>query len=937
MDVLNLFEENKVEQVRAIEKRTRNEIERKKEELRFLVGERYRELIVAADVIKTMSGSAQEINDSLAQLSAHRTRLQRERRHLQAFARRRHGDGVGVGQEAVDPRFELRVRRSQIGAQIRLLLDTPELVYSSLESQSCLSAAQLFFIASHVHTHLELNPDLEEAGLKAEALLRWSDVGQLKKPVVARCRELLAQPITFSAGSLCDRSQAFAQHLAALMLLNGLGIEAVIADFFSLRSQSIELTFRDMETETSKAQFLLVATNLLSSVEICHTLFSSSAQFESGLLQRIVQEKLQVNARLVLASFDSAQVGTRHLPEYVLAYQPMQNLEDCDLTVRGLKAAADEWLERTREFLNYQLVEALNFVSDLASLYSIRCALLAQFKEVNASPDWATCCSAVFERRLDLWSEIFQPVFHTKLTSLCKSALDSLYNSWSDGLDQLLADIRAGAGQQADSDSGRRGRIHAELDPAAFLWSDSAKETVANRLALLTPRLQALCDACRTTVRGLFASIESAQMADGGGGSEDGLAAVRGLLDDFIGRCAGRLESLGSQEAAAESSSEHCLLAMQRLAVAMATLLPSLATASTQTGGGGHLRRQAAKADPRLRDVAESLARAYLDGLCTRHVSRFESAIAEEVLGSSMAFLAGSARWDRRTAAADSSSSSDASADPAATAAASAMVPVCASRPCHRLLLGLSRDLGRRGGHALSRASLQHLLASLTDRLLAIVDRCLTARLSGAAAESGPVQQQQLAPNQLAQLLFDLRFLFALLSRREDSPANAEFNRQLEALIGRVESAIDPFDLEALAGPLTQSAVRHAHACSSLYGLLASIDRLGAFAAHRVSPGSAAAYSAQSQDPAGPSVLPAATVQSKQLPRFGLLPVSAKPLVEAAASSAAAHQSGGKKQPQKQQQQQQTLKSVHTVPANLSSVRESPSFYNKFNSILFKS
>lgn len=49
-----LFERYSTEEIRRIERKVRGEIEQKKEELRQMVGERYRDLIDAADTIGEM-------------------------------------------------------------------------------------------------------------------------------------------------------------------------------------------------------------------------------------------------------------------------------------------------------------------------------------------------------------------------------------------------------------------------------------------------------------------------------------------------------------------------------------------------------------------------------------------------------------------------------------------------------------------------------------------------------------------------------------------------------------------------------------------------------------------------------------------------------------------------------------------------------------------
>lgn len=61
----SLFERYNTEEIRRIERRVRGEIEHKKEELRQMVGERYRDLIDAADTIGEMRQCSESVVHSI--------------------------------------------------------------------------------------------------------------------------------------------------------------------------------------------------------------------------------------------------------------------------------------------------------------------------------------------------------------------------------------------------------------------------------------------------------------------------------------------------------------------------------------------------------------------------------------------------------------------------------------------------------------------------------------------------------------------------------------------------------------------------------------------------------------------------------------------------------------------------------------------------------
>merc|ERR1711976_738728 len=62
-----------VDQINEIEAKIRNDIERKLEDLRQMVGERYRDIIQAADTIESMHHCTRDIVDSLSNLRVHYT------------------------------------------------------------------------------------------------------------------------------------------------------------------------------------------------------------------------------------------------------------------------------------------------------------------------------------------------------------------------------------------------------------------------------------------------------------------------------------------------------------------------------------------------------------------------------------------------------------------------------------------------------------------------------------------------------------------------------------------------------------------------------------------------------------------------------------------------------------------------------------------------
>lgn len=64
-DPMVLFERYSTDEIRTVERKVRGEIEQKKEELRQMVGERYRDLIEAADTIGEMRECSEKVVQSI--------------------------------------------------------------------------------------------------------------------------------------------------------------------------------------------------------------------------------------------------------------------------------------------------------------------------------------------------------------------------------------------------------------------------------------------------------------------------------------------------------------------------------------------------------------------------------------------------------------------------------------------------------------------------------------------------------------------------------------------------------------------------------------------------------------------------------------------------------------------------------------------------------
>lgn len=165
-----LFERRGVNEIREIEKATLKQIDDKKRKLREIVGESYNDVITSADAIVGMSVKCQAVSDNLAKIRA----------RFCSDALQRSGSQSTSPAPGVTQLDELHA----IGSRVKYLLDTPELIYSCIDSGDFLEASRRWLKSKIVLTCLQ-----EQAPKRLLAKFpilqhMWPNVEKLKIQIV---------------------------------------------------------------------------------------------------------------------------------------------------------------------------------------------------------------------------------------------------------------------------------------------------------------------------------------------------------------------------------------------------------------------------------------------------------------------------------------------------------------------------------------------------------------------------------------------------------------------------------------------------------------------------------------------------------------------------------------------------------------------------------
>ncbi|XP_015259637.1 PREDICTED: conserved oligomeric Golgi complex subunit 1 [Cyprinodon variegatus] len=288
-DPAALFERYSTEDIRRIERKVCGEIEQKKEELRQMVGERYRDLIDAADTIGEMRQCSGSLVESIQDMQRYCRTLKQSRAGRQ--------ENQDRDQNQDQQKFYT------MASQIKLLLEIPELIWSSMEASQYLQATQLYLLCCHL-----------------QSLLQLEAAGGLCSPVLARFPILVRQVATTGHFSFSKQAGK----------LEGAGIKAQVCSLVELLVTTLFQAYAVFYLPPEGAP--RPAEGALS----CGMLFST--------LENVTSSSPAGRGRKVLQEEWSAGGWFRHLPPSITEFQPSLRSLAQPILTEQLRDTLQQWI-----------------------------------------------------------------------------------------------------------------------------------------------------------------------------------------------------------------------------------------------------------------------------------------------------------------------------------------------------------------------------------------------------------------------------------------------------------------------------------------------------------------------------------------------------------------------------------------------------------------
>ncbi|GMH19411.1 hypothetical protein Nepgr_021252 [Nepenthes gracilis] len=432
-----LFRTNPISEIRNVESNTRKQIEGKKEELRQLIGNRYRDLIDSADSILSMKSSCESISANISRISDSILSLSSESPGFSLFA------------PFPNPN---RIKIYGVACRVKYLVDTPENIWGCLDESMFLEAAGRYVRAKTVHQSLNLAGNSNNEGdgwilSKNFPLLnyQWQIVESFRAQISQRSRERLL------ATDMNDITRlpigAVADALAGVAVIDELDPRHALSLLLDSRKSWIMQKLN--ACGLGSGNVANCDGSLVISVfrEVMKIIQVTIGQIGELFLQ--VLSDMPLFYKVILDSPPASQLfgGIPNPDEEVRLWKEFRDtLESVTVTLNRefIAKTCSSWLRDCgREIVNHvngrnlmdtivsgqELASAEKLIRETMDSKDVLEASLEWLKRVFGSDielPWSRTRELVLEENVDLWDDIFEDAFVRRMKVIIDSAFADL-------------------------------------------------------------------------------------------------------------------------------------------------------------------------------------------------------------------------------------------------------------------------------------------------------------------------------------------------------------------------------------------------------------------------------------------------------------------------------------------------------------------------------
>ncbi|KZP25394.1 hypothetical protein FIBSPDRAFT_1041536 [Athelia psychrophila] len=395
----DLFTQRTVAEVKAFQQQLRNDADAKQEELRLMVGERYRDLLQASTSIISIAQSSKRVIEALEEtkdtiisqegppLPKRASLVSKEDGHLQTL--------------------------QLLSAHIKLLLDAPEHLWRLIERKKYFQAAWLFLLARVAHRALVRDDDQDEEdwGNQGIDVMEQFPLVQRQWDAVSHFRTQIIHKATLSLRSYTASSEDTCAILITLHLLDSRPLAETLSVLLTQRTKTLHTLLSksrqmpdtiavggarndvispkrrirevkrstemalDAISRTITASRDIFAVNPISDHSLITSLllYMQSEEPEHVNATSILPRELLLTTQTLLTALPSS-THLLHLPANLRSYKPYVDLSSSSSSVppNRIVLQLNEWLRQASMKLQGALSTWLSDLQSVQSVWGVR-------------------------------------------------------------------------------------------------------------------------------------------------------------------------------------------------------------------------------------------------------------------------------------------------------------------------------------------------------------------------------------------------------------------------------------------------------------------------------------------------------------------------------------------------------------------------------------
>ncbi|CAH4021526.1 unnamed protein product [Pieris brassicae] len=502
-----LFQTHSIAEIDQVQKKLQYEVERKREELRAMVGERYRDLIHAADTIEDMKSTTANTITHISDMMGICKNLHDT--HLIGFK-------IQPGLEMKSYYLQENVNPvHQICVQIKLLMEIPEKIWKCTNNNNFVQAAQLFIMARHINTGLQLqigsNNGTTMQSLQRLAHQQWNSIGDLSETIIDMCGQRL-QDVDISVEIACSC-------LLGLYLLDAKSMVDLLNTLINLHSNNslkttLQFDLHKILEGDVKAQIKRKIVDgvkiVMKTVELIYACF---VEDNGGTVLERLKGLYKADSVPLLSLVQFTDINVlKMLPSAISNYR---------LTVKSIKAlTSDEitqsvqtWSTSLQSYINEHVTTLLQNITRVKVLHEIR----EEAFKIETPQNWNMICENLNLPTVHIWVSHFQPLLTARIKLIVDARWQKIYDAFKT---QLLIDLT-----KVSSES----EIEKESNINWFIWKDLIGDTIIESRSEVVSVMNSLMKGMSRQDRGFTPNMEKLCK-----GLEDELQKLLDDLKDYL-------------------------------------------------------------------------------------------------------------------------------------------------------------------------------------------------------------------------------------------------------------------------------------------------------------------------------------------------------------------------------------------------------------------